>query len=617
MTTNRQPRRLRRQMGVGNGSSEAGAANLPISDRLRDAREARGVDLFRVERDTKIRIKYLAAMEQGEFSELPGAVYARGFLRNYATYLGLDPDEAEGEWRRGNVVPRVKTPPVQPPPAQQPAAQQPAANQPKVKSSKVKSPKVKSPAVDAPVLRVEGAAAPAFKLFGFALPAVKWSAGRPAGSVPAVSEPARAVPKPVPAGPKPPLADPTILESPPWKRRSFASGIPALLRRRDQNAPAEPVLGGPQPISMPGRSLVLQPIHIVLLLLAVVIVAVMLYFSNQATRVLQNPMLTVTAPTGALETVPIGASTYTLVGKATPKAEIYISWDTRDPDHTVADAAGNWSFVVTLHSGNNQFEIWSTDLATSHDSVHLTRIIDVPTPSASPVTSFLSVDSPTEGEGFANGSISVTGTTVAVTSVTVTASYMGLAPSSLPTPKPTKTPGPIPTPQATIMPPPTPTPLPAPTAKPKATPASSNNPAPVQVTPTIDGNFSAPLRLTSGRWKLTVVGTGSDGLSTVPVVRNVIVTAGSLVVVLQIRSGDTVIKIWQDGKIMGSYNNAVVRSGTNIKIVANQSVWFYATLEQHVLVTVNGVAFGHLTTGHGPGSWRITAFGAPTPSNDR
>jgi len=62
---------------------------------------------------------------------------------------------------------------------------------------------------------------------------------------------------------------------------------------------------------------------------------------------------------------------------------------------------------------------------------------------------------------------------------------------------------------------------------------------------------------------------------------NVIVTAGSLVVVLQIRSGDTVIKIWQDGKIMGSYNNAVVRSGTNIKIVANQSVWFYATLEQH------------------------------------
>jgi hypothetical protein len=51
--------------------------------------------------------------------------------------------------------------------------------------------------------------------------------------------------------------------------------------------------------------------------------------------------------------------------------------------------------------------------------------------------------------------------------------------------------------------------------------------------------------------------------------------------------------------------------------VANQSVWFYATLEQHVLVTVNGVAFGHLTTGHGPGSWRITAFGAPTPSNDR
>jgi cytoskeletal protein RodZ len=52
-----------------------------------------------VERDTKIRLKFLAALEDGEFTELPGDVYARGFLRNYATYLGLDADQIEEEWR--------------------------------------------------------------------------------------------------------------------------------------------------------------------------------------------------------------------------------------------------------------------------------------------------------------------------------------------------------------------------------------------------------------------------------------------------------------------------------------------------------------------------------------
>jgi cytoskeletal protein RodZ len=70
-----------------------------VGETLRDARENRGVDLHRVERDTKIRLKFLAALEDGEFTELPGDVYARGFLRNYATYLGLDADQIEEEWR--------------------------------------------------------------------------------------------------------------------------------------------------------------------------------------------------------------------------------------------------------------------------------------------------------------------------------------------------------------------------------------------------------------------------------------------------------------------------------------------------------------------------------------
>jgi cytoskeletal protein RodZ len=63
-----------------------------LGEVLRSAREAKGVDLARVERDTKIRARYLAALESGEYRELPGAVYTRGFLRNYGQYLGLDPE---------------------------------------------------------------------------------------------------------------------------------------------------------------------------------------------------------------------------------------------------------------------------------------------------------------------------------------------------------------------------------------------------------------------------------------------------------------------------------------------------------------------------------------------
>ena len=71
-----------------------------LPERLLAARERKGVDLYRAERDTKIRAKYLAALEHGEYTELPGAVYTKGFLRNYAIYLGLDPEDVLRQWRR-------------------------------------------------------------------------------------------------------------------------------------------------------------------------------------------------------------------------------------------------------------------------------------------------------------------------------------------------------------------------------------------------------------------------------------------------------------------------------------------------------------------------------------
>ena len=94
----------RRRPGLGRGGNgRPPAAPEPqdsLPERLLAAREAKGVDLYRAERDTKIQARYLGALERGEYRELPGSVYTKGFLRNYALYLGLDPDEVLVQWRR-------------------------------------------------------------------------------------------------------------------------------------------------------------------------------------------------------------------------------------------------------------------------------------------------------------------------------------------------------------------------------------------------------------------------------------------------------------------------------------------------------------------------------------
>jgi len=61
-----------------------------IGTTLREARVRRKLTLQQVEEDTKIRVKYLQAMENEDFDVMPGATYVKGFLRTYATYLGLD-----------------------------------------------------------------------------------------------------------------------------------------------------------------------------------------------------------------------------------------------------------------------------------------------------------------------------------------------------------------------------------------------------------------------------------------------------------------------------------------------------------------------------------------------
>jgi cytoskeleton protein RodZ len=71
-----------------------------IGQALREARTERGIELTEVERVTKIRVKFLRAMEEDRWAELPAPVYARSFLSTYARFVGLDDEALVEEYDR-------------------------------------------------------------------------------------------------------------------------------------------------------------------------------------------------------------------------------------------------------------------------------------------------------------------------------------------------------------------------------------------------------------------------------------------------------------------------------------------------------------------------------------
>lgn len=92
---------------------------------LREARERQGITLEQVEKVTRIRRVFLEALEEERFADLPGEAYAKGFVRNYALFLGLNPEEALAAYRAtAGVSPKVKTRRV----LDRPLAQRPPRN---------------------------------------------------------------------------------------------------------------------------------------------------------------------------------------------------------------------------------------------------------------------------------------------------------------------------------------------------------------------------------------------------------------------------------------------------------------------------------------------------------
>lgn len=89
-----------------------------VGNKLREARTRRKLTLQEVEAATRIRARYLQAIESEDWDQLPGDTYARAFIRTYGSLLGLDGDRLAEEQRRrrGAARPGERMPRVDPRP---------------------------------------------------------------------------------------------------------------------------------------------------------------------------------------------------------------------------------------------------------------------------------------------------------------------------------------------------------------------------------------------------------------------------------------------------------------------------------------------------------------------
>ncbi len=89
-----------------------------VGNKLREARTRRSLSLQEAEEATKIRCRYLLAIENEDWEQLPGDTYARAFIRTYGGFLGLDGERLAEEQRqlRGSVRPGERLPRVDPRP---------------------------------------------------------------------------------------------------------------------------------------------------------------------------------------------------------------------------------------------------------------------------------------------------------------------------------------------------------------------------------------------------------------------------------------------------------------------------------------------------------------------
>lgn len=80
-----------------------------LGQLLKKARLDKGMSLEQLEEITKIRKRYLEAIEEGDYKILPGSFYVRAFIKSYAEAVGMDPNEVLGLYRSVIPTPTVET----------------------------------------------------------------------------------------------------------------------------------------------------------------------------------------------------------------------------------------------------------------------------------------------------------------------------------------------------------------------------------------------------------------------------------------------------------------------------------------------------------------------------
>src|SRR5215207_6391265 len=71
-----------------------------LGEKLRQAREERGISISEVAEQTRISPMYLESIENDNYKPLPGGIFNKGFVRSYAKYVGIDEHEALQDYAR-------------------------------------------------------------------------------------------------------------------------------------------------------------------------------------------------------------------------------------------------------------------------------------------------------------------------------------------------------------------------------------------------------------------------------------------------------------------------------------------------------------------------------------
>lgn len=74
--------------------------SLTLGEKLRQAREDRGITLSEVAEQTRISALYLENIENNDYKHLPGGIFNKGFVKSYAKYVGVDEQEALADYAR-------------------------------------------------------------------------------------------------------------------------------------------------------------------------------------------------------------------------------------------------------------------------------------------------------------------------------------------------------------------------------------------------------------------------------------------------------------------------------------------------------------------------------------